>query len=341
MITAWVAVFLVLLFAFWLFWLCANTLGLALLIATAVFCITAAVVNRLLPPKISVKATLPASCDKAKEISGTVKIHNAQHTVYRCLKAELCIKNTLTGEQQKQTVKTMLYPKSTAEVEVFCQMRYCGEVCIALKNVRLYDFFGLTYKSVKIGMFHKATVLPDLLPVSLTARSDFDGGDSQSYADDRFGSDISEIFALREYTNGDSIRHIQWKLSEKHQKLIVKLGSEPNDSRLCLCMLTNGCKEPPVLSSMAELLCSMSISLCESNVTHEIFANGCFYSVNSENDLSALLSKILVQNDTLPEVEGFASLTVCITANEEESTHSSIIFIPVPKSSDSIYNIEI
>lgn len=340
MISAWVAVFLVLLFAFWLFLLCANTLGLALLIATAVFCVTAAVINRLLPPKISVKAALPASCDKAKETGGTVKIHNAQHAVYRCLKAELCIKNTLTGEEQTQTVKTVLYPKSTAEVEVFCQMRYCGEVCIALKNVRLYDFFGLTYKSVKIGTFHKAVVLPDLLTLSLTARSDFDGSDSQSYRDDRFGSDISEIFALREYTNGDSIRHIQWKLSEKHRKLIVKLGSEPNDSNLCLCMLTSGCKEPSVLSSMAELLCSVSLSLCEKNIPHDIFANGCFYSVNSEQDLSAMLSKILVQNDTLPEGEGSAPLTVCITATEEEP-HENVIYIPVPKSSDSIQRIEI
>lgn len=343
MIRSWVFVFAVLLLDLWLFLLCESTVGLAVLIAIFVLCIFSAVINRAVMPKITVKAELPQSCGKAKEVSGILKIKNARHIAYRCLKAELCIKNALTGEEQTQTLKAALYPKSSAEIEISFKVRYCGDVSITLKNARLYDFFGLTNKTINIATAFNITVLPELLPVSLSAVSPFDSGDAQSYSNDRIGNDITELFALREYTNGDSIRSIQWKLSAKHDKLIVKLGSEPNDTRLCLCMLTHLCKEPPVLSTMAELLCSLSLSLCEKNILHEIFADDCYYTVSNEQDLSAVLSKILVKNSALPEDNDSAPLIVCIAPNNEElqENNGNIVFIPAPKNSDLIQNIEI
>ena len=51
--------------------------------------------------------------------------------------------------------------------------------------------------------------------------------DSENYAPDRTGYDLAEVYALREYAPGDSLRQMHWKLSSKLDKLVVREPSLP------------------------------------------------------------------------------------------------------------------
>ena len=51
--------------------------------------------------------------------------------------------------------------------------------------------------------------------------------DSESYAPDRAGYDLSEVYQLREYRPGDSLRQMHWKLSGKLDRLVIREASLP------------------------------------------------------------------------------------------------------------------
>ena len=51
--------------------------------------------------------------------------------------------------------------------------------------------------------------------------------ESIEYSAYRSGSDMSEVFGIREYREGDSIRNIHWKLTGKCDDIMIKLPSLP------------------------------------------------------------------------------------------------------------------
>ena len=94
--------------------------------------------------------------------------------------------------------------------------------------MRLYDCFSLIGVKAKTDAHTASVVQPDTFPQSLlltpsSARVE----EAEDYSTERPGSDLSEIFQIRDYVPGDSPRQVHWKLSQKYGKLIVKDASLP------------------------------------------------------------------------------------------------------------------
>ncbi|MFQ9394507.1 MAG: DUF58 domain-containing protein [Lachnospiraceae bacterium] len=79
-------------------------------------------------------------------------------------------------------------------------------------------------------------VLPTIreIPVEVDPRTRQHMPDSDEYATDRKGEDVSEIYAIREYRPGDSMKAIHWKLSARTKHWMVKEFSFPRACR-CFC----------------------------------------------------------------------------------------------------------
>lgn len=75
-------------------------------------------------------------------------------------------------------------------------------------------------------------VLPTIreIPVEVDPRTRQHMPDSDEYATDRKGEDVSEIYAIREYRPGDSMKAIHWKLSARTKHWMVKEFSFPQGS---------------------------------------------------------------------------------------------------------------
>ena len=52
-------------------------------------------------------------------------------------------------------------------------------------------------------------------------------GEAESYDDFQPGTDVSQIFDVREYRPGDRLQRILWKLSAKSDGLLVREDSQP------------------------------------------------------------------------------------------------------------------
>lgn len=79
-------------------------------------------------------------------------------------------------------------------------MQRCGKLEFSLRDLRVYDLFGLYGRKISCDARAYSLVLPELYPVQLSFsdRSSVEL-DSDEYSMHHPGDDPSETFALREY----------------------------------------------------------------------------------------------------------------------------------------------
>ena len=183
----------------------------------------------------------------------------------RHITADIRIPLTVAEKGKKVTVQltvdqTMLFPAAKVRYRVRCRNTFAGYArnfwwngaglmrgmqCMEkrvvlshvgsyeyeLVKVRIYDLTGLFYVHKKIKRFADIQVLPELdavaVQVSERVRRYF--GEAESYDDFQPGTDVSQIFDVREYRPGDRLQRIHWKLSAKSDGLLVRLRVEAEE----------------------------------------------------------------------------------------------------------------
>lgn len=122
------------------------------------------------------------------------------------------------------------------------------------------------------------------------------------YDGKKSGTDISEVFGLREYREGDPLQSIHWKLSGKMRQLIVREFGRPVNYHTLLLLspaLRYGKREvlASVASAVFDLGVSMSRALLNQNMAHFVgYCSGgelfCI-PVDSANSYEEMLMKLM------------------------------------------------
>ena len=310
-----------------------SLFALVLLAAVVILPIIAALINRI-TPRVSFQADIPEHCEKNEVINGSILISNQRHMIYRCVKMKLSLKNLLTGETAGERVVCTLYSLGSGNFKVKYKSKYCGVIAVSCEEARVYDFFGLTYRKADIAQRKKVTVLPEVFPIDIRLKaSKVNYGELQSNAEKK-GQDLSEVYDFREYVPGDSPRQIQWKLSQKHDALIVKQGSVPAEQNVLLIFAGGAKAEPAECSAAAEVFISISQSLCEARIAHSVVlcddGDVLRYEIECEDDLAAVMIKLLSahgeslqsifeQNEDIYDFEH----VVCVTADVKAAEYAA------------------
>lgn len=292
----WLFIFIgALIFALW------DT-GLVALLAVAlipVVLLAAALINRFHRPRISATWHSVPAFARDETVAGTLRVTNGSGLFYRRMRATLVMHNELTGGDEALVLEAPGYARRDVDFDLQLKSRDCGNLICHCETLRLYDFFGLTYRTVSPGDCGSCTVLPHVFPVRIILRaSGLAEPDEEIYSDQKPGQDMSEIFEFRDYVPGDRLSQVQWKLSQKHGHLIVKQGSFPLDSSVRLVADPGRTKaRPAAYCAMAESAASISQSLCEARTRHLLSfpeADGfSSYVVENEADLAALLPRLM------------------------------------------------
>lgn len=128
-----------------------------------------------------------------------------------------------------------------------------GSYDIGVRSLRVYDFVGFFATEVRLELGRTVIVYPDNIAMSEnTRRSDTDLPTpvTRPFAT----SDQAEPADIREYTPGDPIKNIHWKLSAKSDDLQVKnFASNMDRSVYILCDLSFSDTQSPDKSDSARL----------------------------------------------------------------------------------------
>lgn len=206
----------------------ASPIALGLAICMVVLPLLCLPLNLLAAKKLKLTAKMPVNLKKNCE--GVVELTVQNPSLFPiCLCAcRIRLENQLNGETQHMTLSCGVWPKKSQTVRAAFGSPFCGRIRLSVDAVRLYDCFGLVGVRARTDAHAASVVQPDSFPQSLlltpsSARVE----EAEDYSTERPGSDLSEIFQIRDYVPGDSPRQVHWKLSQKYGKLIVKDASLP------------------------------------------------------------------------------------------------------------------
>lgn len=201
--------------------------------------------------------------NKEEAIPITILLNNPTIFPVANLKIYLSYKNAYSGQRFKKTFTVSLDGRTKTTIVCNLYSEYAGNLEISLKGVRIYDYLKLFSLKKRLSGELKVAVLPYYyeLPDSGMVIRDSSIIESDSFSTVRSGDDPSEVFAIREYREGDRPQRIHWKLSRKQNQLMIKEFSDPLNSSVLLFANLGVSQGENTLRVMDCLLeCALSLS---------------------------------------------------------------------------------
>lgn len=173
--------------------------------------------------------------NKNEAIPITIQLTNS--TIFPVANIRLCLvySNSYSFNEITKIINVSIDSKTNSTVVCNLSSDYAGNISISLKNYKVLDYLKLFALKKKLNYSFKAAVLP----LYYELEGDFTHNhmtisESDNYSPHKSGDDPSEVFAIRDYREGDRPQRIHWKLSTKLGRLMIKEFSDPFD---CLDIL--------------------------------------------------------------------------------------------------------
>lgn len=148
-----------------------------------------------------------------------MEIHNKMFDVSECHHLEVEISN-----RQK-------------EIPFVVPAEWCGETEINCTSVCIRDVLRLSKKKIRPFASINTVVFPRNVNVQVEMSTSTIGAPlDEGMMQNRKGNDPSEIFDIKDYTPGDDLRFVHWKLSGKVDHLIMRQPSEPTHYHAIILM---------------------------------------------------------------------------------------------------------
>lgn len=189
--------------------------------AMVIFSLICVIHGRISVPKISGEIE---SCTVRKNEESEISLTLSGFK--RAATAELVCENILTRNRQKIPLK-ISSGKKAASFSLKINSRECGKLVLYFEKVRIYDLCGLTYKSVSADISGSVICLPDDDKGCPQFVSEYAGKVSSAPS-------CYEISGAKEYVQGDDLRRINHKLTQRFQKPYVNELTSDDSCSLCL-----------------------------------------------------------------------------------------------------------
>lgn len=187
--------------------------------------------------KIKARLQIPIELsEKGRENLLKISVVNYGSSSLAKVKVLIVIKDHLRGRKHRYWRKLPVVHTGENEYVESVVIPEMGNYDIYLRKVRVYDLTGLVRGDVWTKSRGRIQVMPQMYEVNVLrteATKNF-YGEAEVYDERQPGYDHSEIFQIREYQRGDKLQNVHWKLTAKHDELVVKEHSLPRSCPVVL-----------------------------------------------------------------------------------------------------------
>lgn len=243
------------------------------------------------------------SCYCTQKLGLKLKLFSSRFAPAGNIRVDLMCENHVFGT--KEEIVCLIRPGVGKRQEYAFSINtdMCGGRSIQVREMVCYDLLGLFSCRKIVEAEHSCIVYPyeAQIYVSLGRYMEREQ-QGDIYDGKKSGTDVSEVFGLREYREGDALQSIHWKLSGKMKQLIVReFGRPVNYHTLVLLApaLFYGEKEAPgqMVNAVFDLGVSFSHALLNQNIAHFVgFLSGdgvCCLPVDSLHSYENMRLKLM------------------------------------------------
>jgi uncharacterized protein (DUF58 family) len=214
-------------------------------------------------------------------------------TVFPISRAVIRLKynNSFSDYTTYETFEVPIKARTSQQLICNAVSEHCGEFTVTLCEIRIFDYVrNFSLKKV-FNSSVDVKITPIIYDVNCLIESTDIQHDSDKLSEYFKGDDPTQIFDLRDYTDGDKLNKIHWKLTVKLDKPIVKEYSQSISAGYALVFNFDTFTDMSVTDALLETLYSISYFLISNDKTLKI----CYYSgsydevlISDENDLFKL-----------------------------------------------------
>ena len=212
----------------------------------------------------------------ACRLGQTIEIDISVKSRWRCLaaariQADLSYDNKMFQVNRNIPLALDINKRSFG-ISIPWEPKMCGGAILSLSNVRCYDIFGLNCIKTEFHQVQHRTVYPEKISMRPVASGNQKGRQNEGQQTlSKKGYDATEVFELREYQPGDSIRQIHWKLSGKLDDIMIREKSFPvDDTVLILAEAFQTERDPKRAETVAEVLSAVLRDFMEKKIPCQV-----------------------------------------------------------------------
>lgn len=327
----------------------ASRIGYALLLLTAlaldVFCGSVVTLALTLLPvltplvclplhlwaakRLRLQLEAPVNLEKGEAGALCVRVENGTWLPLCRIGLRLRLSNLLTGQSEVRRCRLSAQARGRNTAEYRLASAHCGRLAITADCCRIYDPFGIFGVRVQRIAPAQATVQPKGFVQTIFVSADANcPDDSESYAPDRAGYDLGEVYQLRDYQPGDSLRQMHWKLSSKLDQLVIREPSLPVSRSVLVFWERTQHAAPEEIDAQADVVVTCCRSLLEAGVQFTIAWNDAAEQrcvsrqIRNMDELIGLLPRLL----SAREAEGLSGAELFLRSCGE-AVLSHILYI--------------
>lgn len=313
---------------------------------TALFCVIVLPAIGMLPllftPKLQMELNVCASAEKNQTVKCELKISNQRLVPVLGLDVFAQCHNLHTDQTETMKCRFSLMPRSTKCLEFHINSQYCGLLQVSMRAESCGDLFGMQRRKLHYAEKKELTVLPVLFQTHLElSEQSIEIPDSEIYSTEKPGNDPGEIFAIREYIPGDSIRKIHWKLSEKCDKVMIREFGLQIVNDVLVLLDTAGAASVDEIDAITEVFASVCQELANNGVIFQVGWRDpdsdvlMLQMVSSPGEFPELLAKLMCLP---PQKEGSVAERFAMQIGRCEYSHVMIIGGQIPACAQELCN---
>ncbi len=151
-------------------------------------------------------------CRRGDKQDFGLKVRNKGPLVFPSLQVQLCLSDLFGGVDSALDAEMTLGPFQSRQMDMNVSFTHIGEYTVSVRRMRIGSLMGVLSKDMGGGAEHVIQVLPHIwkirrLPLSHQVNNE------NSKARQTTDKDGMDYIGVREYSQGDPIRSIHWKLS--------------------------------------------------------------------------------------------------------------------------------
>lgn len=252
---------------------------------------------------LAVEIVGKSSCRSGQDMELQILLTSAGSRPAGRVCVQLVCENHVFGTREERQLVLAAGRNKRAVYEVPLDSHNCGVRTISIEKITCRDGLGLFSCSVQAGQNFVCTVYPFESKMHADFNRHVDREQSgEIYDDAKSGMDVSEVFDLREYQEGDNLQSIHWKLSGKLNQLIVREFGRPINYHTLLLVdpaltFDGQPMADSVLNGVFDLAASFSHALLQEDIAHFVgyLQEGqlCSMPVESANSYQDMLMKLM------------------------------------------------
>ncbi|SFE62495.1 Protein of unknown function DUF58 [Peptostreptococcaceae bacterium pGA-8] len=232
--------------------------------------------------KLNFSITADGNGEKGQPFVFNIAVKNESVLPAGVLSIEIYIENLINGENLIVEQKIIVPPKKTKIVSCPIKSIYAGCFKAEVRKCRVSGLLDMIRRNSSLNFEGSLNynVLPHITEMKLS-QDTIAGYDMESfkYSQNKKGNDPGEIFGIREYVNGDSVKSIHWKLSGKMDKLVIREMGLPIENNILILLdkkiksseqAGNSVNHAANIDRLTDLFFSLSLAIAKQGIKHDI-----------------------------------------------------------------------